>query len=123
MTCGGGTKTRSRRVVEQAEIGDVSCPHLKEDEPCSAIPCKRGSHDNKKKEEGKFDNLKLKEDLIDTWLLFRRSDTISDRDGPGRPWFPLLAGLLCLLLLQADEGDRDSGLGEKSREQRLDSFL
>ena len=71
MTCGGGTKTRSRRIVEQAEIGSVTCPHLKEDEPCIDFPCKRGSHDYKKKEEGKFDNLKLKEDLIGTWLLFR----------------------------------------------------
>ena len=66
MTCGGGTKTRSRRIVEQAEIGSVTCPHLKEDEPCSAIPCKRGSIDDKKKEEGEFDNLRLKEDFIDT---------------------------------------------------------
>ena len=58
MTCGGGTKARSRRIVEQAEIGSVTCPHLKEDEPCSAFPCKRGgSHDNKNKEEGKFDSL------------------------------------------------------------------
>ena len=58
MTCGGGTKTRSRRIVEQAEIGSVTCPHLKEDEPCSDFPCKRGgSHDDKKKEGGKFDNL------------------------------------------------------------------
>ena len=122
-SCNGGTKTRLRGVLQQAENGGVACPHLKEDEPCSAIPCKRGSHDYKKKEEGKFDNLKLKEDLIGTWLLLRRSNTISDRDGPDRPWLPLLAGLLPMLLLQADEGDGDSGLGEKSREQRLDSFL
>ena len=65
----------------------------------------------------------LKYDLIGTWLLFRRSDTISDRDGLDRLWLPLLAGLLRLLLLQADEGDGDSGIREKSREQRLDSFL
>ena len=123
MTCGGGTKARSRRVVKQAENGGVACPHLKEEEPCSVSPCKRGSHDYKKKEEGKFDNLKLKEDLIGTWLLFRGSNTISDRDGPGRPRLPLLAGLLPMLLLQADEGDRDPGFREKSREQRLDSFL
>ena len=77
----------------------------------------------KRRRKVKFDNLKLKEDLIGTWLLFSGSNTISDRDGPGRPWFPLLAGLLCLLLLQTDEGDGDSGIREKSREQRLDSFL
>ena len=77
----------------------------------------------KRRRKVKFDNLKLKEDLIGTWLLFRRSDTISDRDGPGRPRLPLLAGLLPMLLLQADEGDGDSGIREKSREQRLDSFL
>ena len=123
MTCGEGTKARSRRVVKQAENGGVACPHLEEDEPCSAFSCKRGSHDYKKEEEGKFDNLKLKEDLIGTWLLFRGSNTISDRDGPGRPRLPLLAGLLPMLLLQTDEGDSDSGIREKSREQRLDSFL
>ena len=77
----------------------------------------------KRRRKVKFDNLKLKEDLIGTWLLFSGSNTISDRDGLDRLWLPLLAGLLRLLLLQADEGDGDSGIREKSREQRLDSFL
>jgi len=38
-TCGGGTKTRGRGVVREAEIGGVPCPALEEEEPCNTDQC------------------------------------------------------------------------------------
>ena len=37
-SCNGGTKSRSRGVLQHAENGGVACPLLKEVEPCSASP-------------------------------------------------------------------------------------
>jgi len=38
-TCGGGTKTRGRGVVQEAEIGGAVCPTLEEEESCNTDQC------------------------------------------------------------------------------------
>jgi len=38
-TCGGGTKTRGRGVVQEAENGGAACPALEEKEPCNTDQC------------------------------------------------------------------------------------
>jgi len=38
-TCGGGTKTRGRGVVQEAENGGAACPSLEEEEPCNTDLC------------------------------------------------------------------------------------
>ena len=38
-TCGGGTKTRGRGVVQAAENGGAVCPALEEKEPCNTDQC------------------------------------------------------------------------------------
>jgi len=38
-TCGGGTKTRGRGVVQDAENGGAVCPALEEEEPCNIDQC------------------------------------------------------------------------------------
>ena len=38
-TCGGGTKTRGRGVVQEAENGGAACPTLEEEEPCNTDQC------------------------------------------------------------------------------------
>merc|ERR1711962_169241 len=42
-TCGGGTKTRGRGVVQEAEKGGAVCPALEEEEPCNTDQCKADS--------------------------------------------------------------------------------
>merc|ERR1719447_2721711 len=38
-TCGGGTKTRGRGVLQEAENGGAVCPALEEEEPCNTDQC------------------------------------------------------------------------------------
>jgi len=38
-TCGGGTKTRGRGVVQEAENGGAPCPALEEEESCNTDQC------------------------------------------------------------------------------------
>merc|ERR1712200_62930 len=38
-TCGGGTKTRGRGVVQEAENGGAVCPALEEEESCNTDQC------------------------------------------------------------------------------------
>merc|ERR1719318_2037260 len=38
-TCGDGTKTRGRGVVQEAENGGAACPALEEEEPCNTDQC------------------------------------------------------------------------------------
>ena len=38
-TCGGGTKTRGRGVVQEAENGGAVCPALEEEGSCNTDQC------------------------------------------------------------------------------------
>ena len=40
VTCGGGTKTRTRNVVQNSQNGGASCPTLKETMNCKTDKCK-----------------------------------------------------------------------------------
>merc|ERR1719430_591424 len=42
-TCGGGTKTRAREVVEEPENGGAVCPDLEETESCNTDQCEETS--------------------------------------------------------------------------------
>jgi hypothetical protein len=39
VTCGGGLKTRTRSIINEANYGGDSCPHLKEQASCATDPC------------------------------------------------------------------------------------
>merc|ERR1712012_1203089 len=38
-TCGGGTRTRERKVVQEPENGGAACQDLEEEESCKTEPC------------------------------------------------------------------------------------
>ena len=39
VACGGGTKTKSREVIEDAKNGGVACPDLEETDVCNTEEC------------------------------------------------------------------------------------
>ena len=38
-TCGGGTRTRERKVVQEPENGGAACQDREEEESCKTEPC------------------------------------------------------------------------------------
>merc|ERR1719447_1972431 len=65
-TCGGGTKTRGRGVVQEAENGGAVCPALEEKESCNTDQCSGTTDANSNNDNG--DNSSTT--LTASWFAF-----------------------------------------------------